>query len=260
MGSLRDLVDRLDTERNALMKRLGGAGQAAADLTLPAILEVLALGQQTRASETLPVLALNPESIHAMLQSIGARQRIPITADEAREVAALLTTGELFADLETALVAALRFGRATPDALVEDALALPELPTDLAAAIRQDLHDDPIASPREVLIRLRDGQIDRTVLTNTFRVLLASATPQVITSTVRTLVAPDNRTVRLAVVVYARLHGVDIDIEDLNAVYSAVDPTNPDLSPLFTQGLTKVRDRVGRAEDALALLRRLSRS
>jgi len=258
MGALRDLADRLDTDRNALMRRLGGAGPAAPDVTLPGLLEILALGQRTRASEALPVQALNRENIRAMLSSLGGRQGIPITAAEAQEVVTLLTTGELFEDLGTGLAAALRLGNEVPGALIEDALALPELPSDLAAAIRRDLHDDPSRSPREVLVNLRGGRIDQEVLTNTLRVLLASAAPQAVGNTVRTLIAPENRTVRLAVMVYARLHGVDIDEEDLDAVHRAIDPANPDLSPLFAQGLTRVRDKFGRAEDALALLRRLS--
>jgi hypothetical protein len=145
-----------------------------------------------------------------------------------------------------------------PAALVEDALALPELPSDLVAAIRRDLHDDPSRSPREVLVSLRDGRIDRKIMTNTLRALLASAAPQTVVNTVRTLIAPENRSVRLAIVVYARLHGVDIDVEDMDAVYRAIDPKNPDLGSLFEQGLTRVRDKYGRAEDALTFLRRLS--
>ncbi|MGH7334453.1 MAG: hypothetical protein ACREKS_17270 [Candidatus Rokuibacteriota bacterium] len=258
MGALHDLMDRLDTDRNALMSRLGGAGQAAPDLTLPGLLEILALGQRTRPSHPLPVQVLNRENIHAMVNALGGRQGIPISAAEVREVVTLLTTGELFEDLETGLAAAVRLAPQVPAALVEDALALTELPADLAAAIRRDLHDDPSRSPREVLVSLRDGRLDREVLTNTLHVLLGSAAPQAVVTTVRTLIAPENRTVRLAVVVYARLHGVDIDGEDLDAVYRAIDPANPDLSPLFAQGLTRVREQFGRAEDALALLRRLS--
>jgi len=258
MGALRDLVDRLDTQRHALMSRLGGTGQATPDMTLPGFLEILALGQRTRPSEALPVRAVNHENIEAVLSLLAQRQGMPITAAEAREVVTLLTTGELFEDLGTGLAAAVRLGPQLPTALVEDALALPELPADLAAAIRRDLHDDPTRSPHEVLVSLRDGRLDREVLTNTLRVLLGSAAPQAVANTVRTLIAPENRSFRLAIVVYARLHGVDIDVEDLDAVYRAIDPANPDLSPLFAQGLTRVREKYGRAEDALALLRRLS--
>jgi hypothetical protein len=258
MGALRDLVDRLDTQRNALMSRLGATGPAAPDLSLPGLLEILALGQRTVASEALPTQALTRENIQAMLSSLGERHGIPITAAEAQEVVTLLTTGEIFEDLGTGLAAAVRLGPRVPAALVEDGLALPELPSDLAAAIRRDLRDDPARSPREALLSLRDGRLEGKVLTNTLRVLLGAATPEVVVTTIRALIAPENRTFRLAIVVFARLHGVDIDIEDLDAVYRAIDPANPDLSPLFAQGLSRVRDKYGRAEDALAFLRRLS--
>jgi hypothetical protein len=258
MGALRDLVDRLDTQRNALMTRLGAAGQHTEDVSLPGLLEIMALGQRTKTSPALPAQALNRENIQAMLTSLGTRQGVPITAAEAQDVVTLLTTGELFEDLGTGLAAAVRLGPQAPAALVEDVLALPELPQDLVAAIRRDFHDDPSRSPREVLVALRDGRLDRKVMSNTLPVLLGLAAPQAVVDTLRTLIAPENRTLRLAVVVYARLHGVDIDVEDLDAVYRAIDPTNPDLSSLFAQGLTRIRDKYGRAEDALALLRRLS--
>ncbi len=258
MAALRDLVDRLDTQRNTLMRRLGASGPATPDLTLPGLFEILALGQRTKTSAALPPGSLNRENIQASLASLAERQGIPITAAEARDVVALLTTGELQEDLATGLVAVVQLAPQVPAALVEDALALPELPSDLVAAIRRDLHDDPSRSPREVLVSLRDGRIDRKIMTNTLRALLASAAPQTVVNTVRTLIAPENRSVRLAIVVYARLHGVDIDVEDMDAVYRAIDPKNPDLGSLFEQGLTRVRDKYGRAEDALTFLRRLS--
>src|SRR5262245_53534492 len=258
MATLRDLVDRLDTQRNALMGRLGASGQTASDLTLPGFLQILALGQRTRTGAALPTRPLDRESVQASLSSPTVAQGIPITAAEALDVVTLLTTGELFEDLATGLAAAVRLAPQVPAALVEDALALPELPAELMAAIRRDVHDDPVRSPREVLISLRDGRIDHKVLPNTVRALLASAAPQTVVKTVRTLIAPDNRSFRLATVVYARLHGVDIDVEDLDAVYRALDPADPDVGLLFSQGLVRVREKYGRAEDALALLRGLS--
>jgi hypothetical protein len=229
-----------------------------ADVSLPGLLEVMALGQRTQPGDALPVRAVNREHVDAMLGALAERHGIPVTAAEAREVLELLTTRELFEDLGTGLAAAVRLGRRAPGALVEDALALPELPADLVAAIRRDLHDDPSRSARDVLVSLREGRLDRRILTHTLRVLLASAAPAVLVETIRTLIAPDNRTFRLAIVVYARLHGVNIDVEDLDAVYRAIDPADPDLSRLFARGLVRVREKYGRAEDALAVLRRLS--
>ena len=260
MGAMRDLVDRLDSQRDALMSRLGAVGQSTSELTLPGLLEILAWGQSAKTGDVLPARPLNRDNFEAILSDLGRQRGIPITASEAREILSLLTTGEIFQDLQTGLAAAVRLGPQVPLALVHDALALPELPPELVAAIRQDLHDDPARSPRDVLLSLGEGRLDRRLLTNTLRVLLGLAAPGAVVAALRTLIAPDNPTFRLAIVVYARLHGVTLDVEDVDAVYRAIDPAHPDLAPLFAQGLTRVREKYGRAEDALAFLRRLSAS
>jgi hypothetical protein len=258
MGALRDLIERVDGHRDSLASRLGGGGQAMPDVSLPGLLEAMALGQRAAPGQALPVRAVNREEIIAMLGALAERQGAPVTPTEAREVVELLSTGELFADLGEGLAAALRLGRQAPSALVEDALALPELPAELVAAIRRDMRDDPSASPRDVLAGLGAGRLDRRLFTNTLRVLLGAAAPAALAETVRTLIAPENRTFRLAIIVYARLHGVDIDVEDLDAVHRAIDPAAPDLSPLFARGLVRIREKYARAEDALAVLHRLS--
>lgn len=263
MGALRDLLDRLESRTDAFVSRVGGTGQPTQNLTLPGLLTVLALGQKatlTTEAETPLAGAVTREHIEAVLAALAKRQGVPITPSEAREVLELLTTGEFFEDLESGLAAALRLVPQVPVALVEDALKLPQLPSDLVSAIRSDLHDDPPRSAHDMLVDLRDGRLDerRRILTNTLRVLLGRAAPEALVETIRTLIAPENRTFRLAIVVYARLQGVDIDVEDLDAVYNAINPKDPDLGRLLDRGLERVREKYERAENALAFLRRLS--
>jgi hypothetical protein len=264
MGALRDLLDRLDSKTDALVGRPGGTATPAHDLTLPGLLGVLALGQRTRPTEPLGLdLALgtmSPERIRAVLDAVAKRLGVPVTPSEAQEVVELLTTGEFLADVQSGLAAAVRFVPRVPVALVQDALALDELPAELVAAVRTDLHDDPSRPVRERLEDLRDGRLDarRRILTNTLRVLLGRAAPGALVGTLRTLIAPENRTFRLAIVVYARLHGVDIDVEDLDALYRALDPADPDLGRLLDRGLDRVREKYTRAEDVVAFLGRLS--
>jgi hypothetical protein len=88
-------------------------------------------------------------------------------------------------------------------------------------------------------------------------VLNRAATKEV-AETLRALIGPENRTIRLAILIYARTQGVDIDEEDLDALYQAIDPANPDLSPLLNRGLDRLTTQYSGAGEALAILRRLA--
>jgi hypothetical protein len=263
MGALRDFLDRVQSRTGALVGRPGTGGPAAEQLTLPGLLTVLALGERTRPIDvpTGPEApGITEEPIRKALEAVAKRRGVPVTPTEVHEVVELLTTGELFGDLRDGLAAAVQLVPRAPSALVEDALRLGDLPQQLAEAIRLDLRDDPAPSARRLLEDLRDGRLDtrRRILTHTLGVLLDRAAPGLLVGTLRTLIAPDNQTFRLAIVVYARLNGVDIDVEDLDAVYEALDPDNPDLGRLLDRGLERIREKTGRGEEALAFLRRLS--
>jgi hypothetical protein len=94
-------------------------------------------------------------------------------------------------------------------------------------------------------------------LPSTLRVLLNRALPRDIAETLRALIGPDYRTVRLAVLISARTHGVDIDERDLDALHAAIDPDNPDLATVLNRGLDRLQSQY-QAAGALAILRRLA--
>src|SRR4029453_13330057 len=122
---------------------------------------------------------ITPATIERALDEIGRLRGVPIRVSEAREVVELLTTGEVIVDVATGLRAALLLAPRLPLALTRDALALPELPRAVVAAIPADLRADPPRTPRDVITDLRDGRLDgrRRILTNTLRVLLGRAAP-----------------------------------------------------------------------------------
>jgi hypothetical protein len=144
--------------------------------------------------------------------------------------------------------------------VARDILTLPELPRDVAEAIRADLKDNAPRTPRDVIVDLRDGKLDnrRRILTNTLRVLLTEATPGALVETIRALIGPENQTIRLAVLVYARTQGIDLDEEDLDALHRALDPANPDLGVLLDRGLERVVDTYKDAALAVGVLRRIT--
>ena len=69
---------------------------------------------------------------------------------------------------------------------------------------------------------------------------------------------PDNRSLRLAIIIDARTHGIDIDEQDLDALHDAIDPANPDLAPLLDRGLERLTAQYQGAGQALEILRRLA--
>ena len=68
----------------------------------------------------------------------------------------------------------------------------------------------------------------------------AEAAPGVLVETIRALIGPENQTLRLAVLVYARTQGIDLDEEDLDALFRALDP-----APSRPRGLPGPRPRAG---------------
>ncbi len=259
---LRDVNRRTD----AFVKRAGGSVSDGTDraadgrFTLPGLLAILAVGARDRPREPLVAEALNPAVIARVLDEVGRLRGVPIRVDEARAVVQLLTTGEIVVDVATGLRAVLVLVPQLPVAVARDVLTLPDLPHEVVQAIRADLKDDAPRTLRDVIVDLRDGKLDdrRRILTNTLRVLLAEATPGALVETIRALIGPENQTVRLAVIVYARTQGIDLDEKDLDALHQALDPANPDLGVLLDRGLERVMDAYKDAALAVAVLGRIT--
>lgn len=266
MSKGREMLRDVNRRTDAFVKRTGVPASDAPDrtadgrFTLPGLIAILAVGARDRPREPLAAEALNPAVIEKVLNGIGSLHGVPIGVDEARAVVELLTTGEVVVDIVTGLRAVLVLVPRLPVAVARDVLTLPELPSDVVEAIRADLKDDPPRTLRDVIVDLRDGRLDgrRRILTNTLRVLLAEATPGALVETIGALIGPENRTLRLAVLVYARTQGIDLDEEDLDALHRALDPANPDLGVLVDRGLERVVDTYEDAALAVAVLRRIT--
>jgi hypothetical protein len=265
MSGIQQVLGPINRRADAFVNRLGGAaagmgaGPADGRFTLPGLVALLAVAARDRPRQPLVAEVLSPAVIERALDEIGRLRGVPVRVAEVRAVAELLTTGEVFADVATGLRATLVLVPRLPLALTRDALTLPDLPRTVADAIRADLRDDAPRSLRDVLVDLQDGKLEgrRRILTNTLGVLLAEATPGVLVETIRALIGPENQTLRLAVLVYARTRGIDLDEEDLDALFRALDPAHPDLGVLLDRGLERVTTVYGDAARAVTVLRRL---
>lgn len=193
------------------------------------------------------------ELVEKVLQEAAGRAGVPVRPDEARKVLELLRTGELHRDLASGIASLLVLLRVSPARIVDEVLALPTLPGDLVSAVATDLvRLVTELDVRRLLGDLKDGKIDDppNFLRETLRVVLNRATVDAVIQTLRSLIAPDNETFRLALMVYARSQGFDVTEKDIDALHAALDPSDPNLGLLFDRGLQYVRKRTGDGEAA----------
>jgi hypothetical protein len=262
MSGLRELLRKVDSKTDDFLRnRLDTGPEAGAfkedgRFNLGGLVAILSVGARDRARvvpEGLDLSALDSRLIETALSRLNS----PVTLEEAKEILDLLRTGVVASDVVTALQVMVTKARRLPPDLFVDLLRLPDLPAEIVNAVSADLAGTASQQPRDVLTRLRDG-IDRPILPKTLGVVLNRAAPKDIAETLRALIGPENRTVRLAILIYARAQGVDIDEEDLDALYQAIDPANPDLAPLLNRGLERLADQYRGAGQALAVLRKLA--
>lgn len=72
----------------------------------------------------------------------------------------------------------------------------------------------------------------------------------------RGVLARENRTVRLALILYARYHGVsEIDDDAIDKVVQASDPAHPDLRPLLLETAERLRSKYGPVQASIAVRR-----
>jgi hypothetical protein len=115
-------------------------------------------------------------------------------------------------------------------------------------ALSRDLRGTP-ASAWAVFVQLRGGKLERppALLTHTLRTLYATASIAAISEMIRTLLAKDNETFRLAVVLYARSAGIPIEDADLDVLReSAFNTDGPDLGPALDRAIERLEENLGR--------------
>jgi hypothetical protein len=183
------------------------------------------------------------KGVSALARRIG----LSLSLDQTERLAALLANGEFFRDIGSTTAVTLTTVRGLPLAVAEDIRWSPRAIRLLFALIR-DLRGTP-ASAWKVFTELRGGQLEDppAVLTHTLRVLYATASIAAISEMIRTLLAKDNQTFRLAVVVYARSAGIPIEDADLDVLLESAFNTNePDLGPTLDRAIQRLEVNLGR--------------
>lgn len=181
---------------------------------------------------------------------------VPFARDEEAFAAVrLLVTGEFFRDTIDSVEAVLL---TVPELLVAipgDVVRLPWTVVRLGRAVVNDIPGVPrtIFSVARTLVdriipgREDDDRPDPQLLTNTLRVFYQNGTFRSVAELFNELLAPDNESLRLALVIYARANGIRIRSEDIDLVRThLLNPNNPNLGPLLTAGVRFGVDEYGR--------------
>jgi hypothetical protein len=200
--------------------------------------------------------------MRSSLEQLATQVGAPITPDQATEAIQLLSTGEFFGDLASTVAAAAFAVRDLPIDVVHDVGHMPHRMLALVGAIALDLAGTPFIPLRVLEDLLADGKLDHppAVLSHTMKCLLGFATLGTTAHTISDLIAPDNRSVRLAIVIYARANGIPLQESDLDLLRTQVlDTPTPDLGPVLVAAMSRFIDRSGKGQ-VLATLQQLAAS
>jgi hypothetical protein len=181
------------------------------------------------------------------ISALARRDGMSFTREQVERVADLLATGEFYRDIASTTAATLATAHALPIAIAEDIRWSPRA-IRLLLALSRDLRGTP-ASAWSVFAQLRGGKLERppALLTHTLRILYATATLATIAEMIRSLLAKDNETFRLAVVIYARSAGIPIEDADLDVLReSAFNTDDPDLGPILDVAIERLEENLGR--------------
>lgn len=208
------------------------------------------------ADTALPNPATRDVVLRAAIDRLGTQAGIPLTPDQVSEAIQLLSTGEFFGDLASTIATVAFAIRSLPIDLVQDVGHLPHRMLALVAAVTMDLAGTPFVALRVLQDLLEDGKLDHppAILRHTMARLLDFATAGTTAHTISDLIAPDNRSVRLAIVIYARANGIPLEESDLDLLRTDVLNTQtPDLGPVLVAAVDRFIDRNGEGQVLTAL-------
>jgi hypothetical protein len=192
------------------------------------------------------------------LKALERETGIDLDEEQRRQVLALLTSGEFFADASHSVATVLHAVPGIPIALVRDVIGSPLRVARLTAAALRDLAGVPGSAHAVVADLLADGDLDQhpAVMVHTLEQLFHFATVESVADMLGQLIRPDNKSVRLAIVIYARANGVPLKESDLDVLRTTLlQAERPDLGPLLVVAGERMVDEHGGAHFKKVLAR-----
>ena len=106
-----------------------------------------------------------------------------------------------------------------------------------------------IASKKKLTGTCSNAGHTPTLFRNTLKQAYSISVAKDAADTLSALIATDNETTRLAIIVYARANGIRISEDDLDTLRgSLLNTDNPDLAPLVHKGLESMQEQYGLEE------------
>ncbi|NOT57900.1 MAG: hypothetical protein HOP18_25130 [Deltaproteobacteria bacterium] len=179
-----------------------------------------------------------------VLEEAGGEFGIPVTPEDANAAVRLLLTGEFFQDAKYSVEVTLR---TVPKLLVnapKDVVKLPGRIFTLVKAMTVGVIHFPLEFPSFVRELAQSGNPPSSaLLSQTLDWLYDTGTFRTAADLVWQLTAPDNESLRLALLAFARVNGAPVTAAHLDAVREIFHTDAPNLQPAITEGVKFLRTR-----------------
>lgn len=169
------------------------------------------------------------------LARTGADRSLPLDENQRKQAWELLVTGRAKQDTRQSLFALLEnLRKINPDTL-KKTVTNGTNPFSLIDALAKDAKS---------LQAIQKGQ-PPVVLRNTLHTLQSEPLGEIVSDSAKIFTSQDNPTMRLAIIAYARMNGVNLTEENLNDLNKALDPNQPDLYPFLAGALNTLKQEYG---------------
>ena len=192
---------------------------------------------------------LRDELIQVAIDKAGDRS--PIPPAEAKRAYELIESGEIFNDIFYSLNAIFslitkpdRFSN-LDDSFKETLASLMNLPGSILSDFDPKSAIDKISTQIE---QVREGKLpeDPVILDNTLREIYSNSEVGYTIDIISALLAPENESIRIALLVYARLNGINLEQKDIDIIRDTIlDRENPNLGSLFSYLIPENLIRLG---------------
>ncbi len=173
----------------------------------------------------------------------GGVDNLGVEPSEARQALELISSGQFYRDISSSVITVAKILPKLANKLIVNPPKLSDKFRQSFAAIKQDFSDNPSAI--QCLDRLKKQELCEApkVLQHTLKVLFESPTISVTKETVNVLL--EKQSIRLAVILYAKSNGIDIDQEDIDAVQSVLNEPEPELGKFFSIAINRMVEKHG---------------
>lgn len=197
-----------------------------------------------------PALLENPKIRHAITQTLAdqALKQTPVKPEEAAQTIELLISGEVFSDIAYTLVQVFKLA-ASPLSIWGKGMSIFRFLRGFPKALISDTSPiELIKLFSEQLSQLKHGKAPKApeILNNTLKNLYSLFLVNNVIETVHRLLLPENQSLRIALLIYARLHHVNLEQKDIDKVNETVFNTdNPQLGTLLFYAIKRAPDLKG---------------